>query len=79
MQEIGLPVPRIHALDDLLARLGPHDRTLAPLRRALKSLTRYAVEYRYPGLSATRRKAVAALRHAENVRAAVRARLGLSH
>jgi hypothetical protein len=42
-------VPRTHDLEDLLDLLLPHDPTLKPLRRGLGSLTRYAVEYRYPG------------------------------
>jgi hypothetical protein len=63
---------------DLLDMLLPHDATLAPLRRGAASLTRYAVEYRYPGLRATTRQMQAALRTMERVRAELRARLGLS-
>ena len=57
--------------------LVPHDATLAPLRRALIALSRYAVEYRYPGVRATTRRMGSALRHAQRVRTVVRARLGL--
>jgi hypothetical protein len=70
-------VPKIHDLEEILDLLLPSDATLAPLRRSLKALTRYAVEYRYPGVRATKRRMEAALRHAERVRAEVRARLGL--
>jgi hypothetical protein len=70
-------VPKTHELDDLLDLLLLHDATLAPFRRGLHSLTRYAVEYRYPGLRATRRGMQAALRHAERIRRELRARLGL--
>lgn len=77
MQELDLSVPRTHDLDALLDRLVPDDRALATLRRATMVLSPYAVEYRYPGIDATKRKARAALRHAEKVRAAVRDRLGL--
>jgi hypothetical protein len=50
---------------------------LASLRRGLKSLSRSAVEYRYPGARATKRGMEAALRHAEGVRHESRQRLGL--
>jgi HEPN domain-containing protein len=70
-------VPKTHDLRDLLRLLMPHDATLAPLRRILHSLTRYAVGYRYPGLRSTTRQMTAALRHAERVRREVRSRLGL--
>ncbi len=77
LQESGVHVPKTHDLEDLLELLLPHDATLAPLRRCLRSLSRYAVEYRYPGLRATRREMAAALGHAERVRRELRLRLGL--
>ena len=40
-------------------------------------LARYAVDYRYPGARADRRKAQSALAAAERIRAEVRRRLGL--
>ena len=77
LQELGLAVPRTHDLEVLLDLLLPHDATLAPLRRGLRSLTRYAVGIRYPGMRATTRRMQAALRQAERVRRELRARLGL--
>jgi HEPN domain-containing protein len=77
LQELGLVVPKTHNLLTLLHRLLPHDPTLAPLRVGLRSLTRYAVEFRYPGVRATARRMQSALRHAERVRRELRARLGL--
>jgi hypothetical protein len=71
-------VPKTHELKDLLDLLLPHDPTLAPLLRVLISLSRYAVDYRYPGLRATRRQMTAALRHAGRVRQEIRVRLGLA-
>ena len=50
LQETGLAVPRTHELEDLLDLLLPQDATLAPLRRGLRSLTPYAVNFRYPGV-----------------------------
>ena len=77
LQEQGAVVPRTHDLEELLDLLLPHDATLATLRRLLISLTQDAVDYRYPGASATTRQMQAALRHAEHVRRELRVRLGL--
>jgi HEPN domain-containing protein len=77
LQELGAAVPRIHNLKQLLHLLLPRDATLAPLRRSVGSLTKFAVEYRYPGMRATTRQMQSALRIAERVRGEVRARLGL--
>ena len=56
LQELGLFAPRTHQLEDLVDLLLPHDASLAPLRRCLRSLTPYAVNYRYPGVRATTRR-----------------------
>ena len=40
-------VPKTHDLEDLLDLLLTHDATLAPLRRAIRSLTRYAAAFRF--------------------------------
>jgi HEPN domain-containing protein len=77
LQEYRVVVPKTHDLGNLLNLLLPHDATLSPLRRNLKSLSRYAVEYRYPGLRATTRRMTAAVRHAERIRREIRNRLGL--
>jgi HEPN domain-containing protein len=77
LQELGAVVPRTHELNDLLDLLLPHDATLVPLRRGLKGLTRYAVEFRYPGKRATTQRMQAALRLAERVGRELRLRLGL--
>jgi len=78
LQELGAAVPRTHDLENLVDLLVPHDTTLALLRRSAASLTKYAVEYRYPGLRATTRQLNSALRVAERVRQELRARLGLA-
>jgi hypothetical protein len=70
-------VPRTHNLEDLLDLFLPYDATLAPLRRVLVSLGRYAVDYRYPDMRATTRQMQRALHHAERVRLESRVRLGL--
>ena len=76
-QELAATVPKTHDLEDLLDLLLPHDAALAPLGRGLASLTKYAVEYRYPGLRATARQMQSALRIADRVRTELRARLGM--
>ncbi len=77
VQELSLVVPHTHNLEDLLVLLVPHDAALRKLRRALVSLSRYAVDVRYPDDNASKREAVAALRHAGRVRHELRARLRL--
>ena len=77
LQELGAAVPRTHDMEDLLDLLLPHDATLAPLRRSVAGLTKYAVEYRYPGMRATTRQMQSALRIAERVGTELRDRLGL--
>ena len=55
LQEWGVVPPRTHNLDILLSLLVPFDSNLSTLRRKLKSLTRYAVDFRYPDERATKR------------------------
>ncbi|MGH7136220.1 MAG: HEPN domain-containing protein [Pirellulales bacterium] len=77
LEELGLVIPRTHLLKDLLALLLPHHPSLAGLRRGLAFLTRFAVETRYPGDSASKRQATAALQWAGKVRHSCRTLLGL--
>lgn len=50
---------------------------MSKLRRGLDFLTRFAVDTRYPGESASKRQADSALRWAGKVRGACRTLLGL--
>lgn len=77
LQELGLGIPRTHDLVSLLNLLLPHDTTLRLLRRGMRFLTQFAVDYRYPGENATKRQAEAALRWGERTRRELRSRLGL--
>ena len=77
LQEFGAIVPRTHNLKQLVDLVLPFDPTLLSLRRSAASLTKYAVEYRYPGMSATKRLMQSALRIAEHIRREGRVRLGL--
>jgi HEPN domain-containing protein len=77
LEELGLPVPRIHNLVQLLTLLLPHYPSLRPLRRGLKFLTRFAVGTRYPGEKGNKRTAHAAYRWASKARELVRLLLGI--
>ena len=77
LAEGGLPIQKTHDLVILLAQLLPTEPTLRPLQRGLKGVTRYAVEYRYPGMNTSGRQARAAYQKALLVREAIRKRLGL--
>jgi HEPN domain-containing protein len=76
-EEAGLAVPRTHLLRDLMALLLPRYPALARFRRGFTSLTRFAVQTRYPGDSASKRQAASALLWAGRVRDACRACLGI--
>lgn len=75
--ELGLTAPRTHNLVALLPILVSHFPLLLRFRRGLDFLTRFAVDTRYPGESATKRQATSAWRWAGYVRQACRALLGL--
>ncbi len=78
LQERGSYFPKTHSLIELLELCLPLDSTFELQRDLLVRLDRYAVRYRYPGESADRPEARAALDGARAVRAFVRNRLGLA-
>lgn len=77
MEERGLAIPKTHDLDILLSALVSCHSILQQLRRGLLFLSEFAVDTRYPGSSATKRQAVAALGWAGRVRKSARALLGI--
>jgi HEPN domain-containing protein len=77
VHERGLPVPKIHFCEDLVALLSPADPPFAGLYDAAAGLTQFAVDYRYPGADAGSKLSQAAWKAAERVRAEVRRGLGL--
>lgn len=77
LEELALAIPRTHNLVTLLAILTPTHPTLRSLRRGLDILTRYAVDTRYPGDTASKRQATSATRWAEKTRTKARRLLGL--
>ncbi len=72
LQEHGLHILKIHDLNQLLEHCLSFDGTLELHRDLFKDLTRFAVEFRYPGESATMEDARVALHHAKILRAFIR-------
>lgn len=78
LQEQGTVFPKTHDLTALLALLVPIAPQWEELYAPLFRLKTYAVQYRYPGASATRREARTAWEDCRVVREAVRQDLGLT-
>ena len=74
----GQPFRPVHDLIELLELCLLRDGTFELQRDLLKDLTRYAVQFRYPGEMATKEDARAALQVVKTVRAFIRSKLGLS-
>jgi len=53
------------------------DSLLAPMRKQLKELTSYAVEFRYPGDVVISEEVTEAVKYAKHLRLIFRKRLGL--
>lgn len=77
LQEQGQRFPLVHDLIELLELCLPYDGTFELQRDLLKDLTKYAVEFRYPGETAVKEDAQAAFRAMKLVRAFMRQKLGL--
>jgi HEPN domain-containing protein len=77
LAELGMAIQKTHDLTILLLQLLPAEPILGTLRRGLKGVSRYAVEYRYPGSNTTSRQARAAYKKTLDVRVVIRKRLGL--
>jgi HEPN domain-containing protein len=72
LQEAAVPFPRTHDLTVLLDLLLPSTPALAGLRSALDTLSAYAVDPRYPGLSVDKATAQDAARLCRVVRLELR-------
>lgn len=77
LQERGALFPKIHNLIELLEICLLQDVAFDVLRKPLVLLDRYAVRYRYPGESADRDEARAAIQAVRIIRVLVRAKLGM--
>ncbi len=77
LQENGMPIPRIHSIIELLALLSKSDAGFLLIQGDANVLEGYAVQFRYPGLTAEKAEAKAALSAAERICSLVRAKLNL--
>lgn len=76
--EGGIAFPKTHDLVALLKLILPLEPLWASFLPAAQALTDYAVDFRYPGDSATLAEARRALRESKAIRREVRLSLGLS-
>ena len=77
LHELGVVFPKTHDLEYLLNLLLPHHGSLGRHRRAMRFLSRFAVDPRYPLMHTTKRQAASALRYARELRHNCRNLLGL--
>jgi HEPN domain-containing protein len=75
--EAGIAFPRTHDLLQLLNLCVSVEPLWSPYAKVVDAMTDYAVDFRYPGHSATLREARTALKHCRSMRAEVRRSLGL--
>lgn len=77
LQEAGIEFGKTHDLVRLLDMLEPIEPLWLSYRFAFRSISTYAVDYRYPGAKATQEEAKEALRFCKSFRATARQSLGL--
>jgi HEPN domain-containing protein len=79
MQEVGMPILKIHGLVELLDLILVEAPELKRFRRGrrLNDLSQFAVDARYPGKKATGVDARSGLKLADKIRQEIRTRLGL--
>lgn len=75
--EAGISFPKSHDLFLLVNLVVVVEPRWLAFASAAKAITNYAVDFRYPGHSATRREARSAMKHSRIIRSAVRRSLGL--
>ncbi|MEW6364471.1 MAG: HEPN domain-containing protein [Acidobacteriota bacterium] len=73
-----MPFPRTHDLEELLKLAVGLEPAWANMQTAVAPLTDYAVDYRYPGLSATEAEARDAVQKCEACRGVFRHSPGLA-
>ena len=77
LQENGLAIPRTHSLIDLLALISKLDSSFLLIQNDLNIVEGYAVQFRYPGHSATKVDAKEAYKAIKVVRLFVKNKLGM--
>jgi HEPN domain-containing protein len=75
--EAGIAFPRTHDLLTLLNLCAQVEPLWVSHAKAVDAIADYAVDFRYPGHSATVREAKVAMKHCRSLRAEVRRSLGL--
>jgi HEPN domain-containing protein len=75
--EAGIAFPRTHDLLQLLNACLQLEPLWSAYANVVDAMSDYAVDFRYPGNSATLREAKVALKHCRSLRAEVRRALGL--
>lgn len=75
--EANIPFPRTHDLLQLLNLCTHVEPLWSAYAKVVDAMTDFAVDFRYPGQSATLRQAKLALKHCRSLRAEVRRSLGL--
>jgi HEPN domain-containing protein len=75
--EAGIAFPKTHDLGVLLKLILPLEPLWAPFLSAAQGLTDFAVDFRYPGDTATLSEARQAFKDSKAIRREVRARFGL--
>lgn len=77
LEEDSQHTPKSHNLSALLALCAPRYPLWAGFNPSMLMLTHFAVKFRYPGHTATRADARAALKACRSIRAEIRLSLGL--
>ena len=77
LQEADISFGKIHDLSVLLDLILPIEPFWEPIRPQLRTLTAYAVEYRYPGQSADKEMALEAVKICRKIRKIIQQNLGL--
>jgi HEPN domain-containing protein len=75
--EAGITFPRTHDLRQLLNACAQVEPLWSAYANVLDRMSNYAVDFRYPGHTATLREAKVALKHCRSFRAEARRALGL--
>ena len=77
LEEAGVNFPKTHDLIKLLGLVITVEPQWVALHPLIATLNPYAVGYRYPGLTATKDDAMAAIKDCKEVRRVIRAAFGL--
>ncbi len=76
--EDGIPFRKTHDLEELLQQTQPIEPSWQILQKELDTLNKYSITFRYPGVSADKAEAQAAVRACRKVRKVIRTAFGLA-